>query len=97
MNNSNITLHLFSNILDVETFKLDKQFLEKISHSQNGLNYFICVSPNINDKRNFRLDIFYRYFNDNFMVELISARDNNIGNYKRYEKNFKVLNFKKII
>jgi hypothetical protein len=31
------------------------------------------------------------------MVELISERDNNIGNYKRYEKIFKVLNFKKII
>lgn len=90
--NSNITLHLFSNILDVEFFKLDKVFLEKVSSSQRGVNYFICVSPNINDKRNARLDMFYRYFNDNFNTELISDRDSNIGNYTRYEKVFKVLN-----
>lgn len=88
--NSNITLHLFSNILDVELFKLDKQFLKKISNSQKCLNYFICISPNINDKRNARLDMFYRYFNDNFTSKQISSRDSDIGNYKRYEKIFKV-------
>jgi len=89
-NNSNITLHLFSNILDVEYFKLDREFLEKISNSQNGVNYFICVSPNIGNKRNNRIDIFYEYFKDNFRSELISHRDCNINNYKRYEKIFKV-------
>ncbi len=88
-NNDNITLHLFSNILDVEFFKLDILFLQKVSNSQSGLNYFICVSPNINDKRNARLDIFYRYFSDNFDSSLISSRYDNIGNYKRYEKVFK--------
>ncbi len=92
IDNSHITLHLFSNILDVEFFRLDRFFLEKISNSQNGLNYFICVSPNINDKRNARLDMFYRYFRDNFDTELISNRDNNIGKYARYEKIFRVLN-----
>ena len=91
IDNSYITLHLFSNILDVEFFKLDRNFLEKISNSQNRLNYFICVSPNINDKRNARLDMFYRYFSDNFETELISARDSRIGNYARYEKIFRVL------
>jgi len=89
INNLNITLHLFSNILDVEFFQLDREFLEKISSSQKGLNYFVCVSPNINDKRNARLDMFYRYFDTNFETELISNRDNSIENYKRYEKVFK--------
>ena len=88
INNSNITLHLFSNILDVEFFRLDRAFLEKISSSQKGLNYFICVSPNINDKRNARLDMFYRYFNANFETELISERRDDIEKYKRYEKVF---------
>ena len=92
INNSQITLHLFSNILDVEFFKLNKVFLEKISTSQNGLNYFICVSPNISDKRNSRIDMFYRYFNNNFDTKLISDRNSNIGSYARYEKIFKVLN-----
>jgi hypothetical protein len=32
INNSNTILHLFSNILDVELFRLDREFLEKISH-----------------------------------------------------------------
>ncbi len=89
INNSNITLHLFSNILDIEFFRLDREFLDKIASSQKGLNYFICVSPNINDKRNARIDMFYRYFDTNFETELISNRSNPIDNYKRYEKVFK--------
>jgi len=88
--NDNITLHLFSNILDVEFFKLDKAFLEKISNSQNKVNAFICISPNINDKRNGRLDMFYRYFEDNFETKLISDRNTKIDDYSRYEKVFKV-------
>jgi len=91
IDNPNITLHIFSNILDVEFFRLDRAFLEKISNSFRGRDYFICVSPNINDKRNARLDMFYRYFDDNYETELISNRDNYIGNYARYEKVFKVL------
>jgi len=92
INNSNITLHLFSNILDVEFFRLDINFLEKIASSQKGLNYFVCVSPNINDKRNARLDMFYRYFNEYFEMELISSRDTPLNDYTRYEKIFKVAN-----
>lgn len=88
--NDNKTLHLFSNILDMESFRLDKQFFKKISNSQRGLNYFICVSPNISKKRNDRLDMFYGYFNDNFETKLISSRDDNIESYKRYEKIFQV-------
>jgi len=88
--NENITLHLFSNILDVELFRLDRGFLNKIASSQNGINYFICVSPNINDKRNARLDMFFRYFDENFETDLLSSRANDIQNYKRYEKVFKV-------
>jgi len=91
IDNSNVTLHLFSNILDVEFFRLDREFLEKLSSSQKRLNYFICVSPNINDKRNARLDMFYRYFNNNFKTDLISNRDSSLGSYTRYERIFKTL------
>ena len=90
INYENNTLHLFSNILDVEFFKLNKEFLTKVSTSQNGINYFLCVSPNINDKRNSRLNIFYKYFKDNFDTKLISNRDSDIGKYTRYEKIFRV-------
>jgi SAM-dependent methyltransferase len=88
--NDNLVLHLFSNILDVESFQLDRNFLEKISSNIQSNNYFICVSPNINAKRNGRLDRFYKYFDDNFNTDSISARDDDIGQYKRYEKIFKV-------
>jgi len=88
--NSHKTLHLFSNILDVESFNLDKNFLKKISNSIINDKLFICVSPNINDKRNGRIDLFYKYFDDNFNTNLLSSRDGNIGHHKRYEKIFEV-------
>ena len=84
------TLHIFSNILDVENFNLDKVFLKKISTNIKSDNLFICVSPNINDKRNGRIDLFYKYFDDNFDTKLLSARDSDMGNHKRYEKIFEV-------
>ncbi len=91
--NANATLHLFSNILDMKCFDLDK-LLKKISTSQSGLNSFICVSPNIDTSHNDRLDEFYEYFCNNFDdVELISKENTDI-NYTskitRYEIIFKV-------
>ena len=88
--NENNTLHLFSNILDVDFFRLDNQFLEKISNSQKNSNIFLCVSPNINARKNARLELFYKYFEDNFDTKLISNRDNDIEKYTRYEKIFRV-------
>ena len=85
------TLHLFSNILDVESFNLNNNFMKKISSNIKNDNLFVCVSPNINDKRNGRIDLFYKYFDDNFNTELLSARDTDINNkHKRYEKIFQV-------
>ena len=89
-NDDNVVLHLFSNILDIESFKLDKTFLQKISNNIQTKNYFTCVSPNINDKRNGRLDLFYKYFDDNFDTNIISSRDTDINTYKRYERIFEL-------
>lgn len=88
--NNNKTLHLLSNILDVESFSLDKTFLKKISNNIKNDNIFICVSPNINAKRNARIDLFYKYFDDNFDTELLSSRDTCVSTYERYEKIFEV-------
>ena len=84
------TLHLFSNILDVESFKLNIEFLQKISSNIKNDNLFVCVSPNINDKRNSRIDLFYKHFDENFDTELISSRDTDIFGHRRYEKIFEV-------
>lgn len=88
--NQSTTIHIFSNILDLETFILNDDFFEKISDTLKGVNYFVCVSPNLYAKRNNRLDLFYNYFAKNFDAQLISSRDSDIGKYKRYEKVFKV-------
>lgn len=90
INNSYKTLHLFSNILDVESFNLNTDFLQKISSNFKNDNIFICVSPNINDKRNSRIDLFYKYFDENFDTELISFRSDDVEKHKRYEKIFEV-------
>ena len=87
----NKTLHIFSNILDIESFSLNNDFFKKASsHIQNDA-IFVCVSPNRNDKLNNRLDLFYQYFDANFDIELISSRDTDIGNSTRYEKIFEVI------
>ena len=92
----NIKIHLFSNILDVPNIDLHHLF-RVISNSSKGYNLFICVSPNINEYRNSKLDRFMDYFLDTFPnSSIISERDTPIPNptgkksYKRYEKIFKV-------
>jgi 2-polyprenyl-3-methyl-5-hydroxy-6-metoxy-1,4-benzoquinol methylase len=88
--NDYMTIHLFSNILDVENFSLDMGFMKKVSQKIKSDSIFVCVSPNRNDKLNNRLDLFYNYFDENFDTELIAARDDTIENATRYEKIFEV-------
>jgi len=96
-NNKHKTLHLFSNILDLESFKLNSNFLHKISSNIKNDNLFVCVSPNINDKRNSRIDLFYNHFDEGFDTELISSREDDILGHKRYEKIFEVKYINEII
>ena len=84
-------VHLFSNILDVESFKLNNNFFQKVAQTITSSGLFVCVSPNINDKRNARLDLFYNYFDENFDTSLISGRDTDIDGHTRYEKVFEVI------
>jgi len=90
-NNSYKTLHLFSNILDVENFSLNLDFMKKVSCNINSDSVFVCVSPNRNDKLNNRLDLFYSYFDENFDTQLIASREDTIDNATRYEKIFTVI------
>ena len=73
---SNIKVHLFSNILDVPFFDLDL-LIGKLMLTQSGVNYFICVSPNVDDLRNNRLDYFFNIFSKKFNTTLFSNRNNN--------------------
>jgi hypothetical protein len=78
-----IKIHFFSNILDVELFSLI-QLQNLISSSQNGINYFICVSPYINDLRTERVNSFMRYFQSNPSFTLLGNETNNKSNYNNY-------------
>jgi hypothetical protein len=88
-----VKFHIFSNIIDVESINL-KSIYTKISETQKGINYFICVSPKFWDDgshpRNNRLDTFMNYFQQRHNVTVISTRENNINSWTRYERVFMV-------
>lgn len=88
INNEFLNLHLFSNILDLETFTLDDSFFEKVSKYIDNESIFLCISPNRNDKLNNRIETFYNYFSGKFQTSLISSRSDSIDNATRYEKIF---------
>ena len=57
-------LHLFSNIIDIENFSLNN-LLNLLVTNFKGLNYFVCVSPYIDDKKTARIDSFVDFFSAN--------------------------------
>ena len=58
--NQLITVHFFSNILDVPQIDL-KKLAQLVGENVSGEHYFFCVSPLI-EGRSHRLDAFYNYF-----------------------------------
>jgi len=74
-NNGSVKIHLFSNILDVPTFNL-KDLIARIKKTQSKINYFICISPYIDDNKNMRIEAFFNNFNDNYDTTLLSERKN---------------------
>lgn len=58
--NQTITLHFFSNILDIQQINLLK-LAQLFENKSNGEHYFFCVGPLLPD--NNRIDEFYNFFN----------------------------------
>jgi len=58
--NQSVTLHFFSNILDIQQIDLQK-LAKLVGENINGEHYFFCVGPN-NAGSN-RIDYFYNHFN----------------------------------
>lgn len=58
---SETTVHLFSNILDIDDYS-QTRLMQLIESTQQGMNYFVCVSPYIDEIKTERLDTFKRYF-----------------------------------
>jgi len=87
------TINLFSNILDVPQFSINNLInkITKTMVSPDLEHYFICISPNIDDLRNNRIESFYNYFSNNYETKLFSDREHKIGHWTRYEKIFSVI------
>lgn len=66
-------LHLFSNILDVEGYSM-LHLTELIKHTFKGENYFICVSPYINDFKTARFDSFVNRFKGDSFISLYNDK-----------------------
>ena len=74
-NNKAIKIHLFSNIIDIPSFKLNA-LIAKIKKTQVDVNYFFCVSPYIDESKNIRIETFYNNFEENYETTLLSNRKN---------------------
>lgn len=74
-------IHLFSNILDIDQFSLS-HLLKLLESNFPGDNYFICVSPYINDTRTSRLDAFVNYFSKKANFKRIQSIDNRYGEWQ---------------
>lgn len=90
----NTTLHLFSNVLDIETILFDNNFFSTFKNLK-GEHIFVCTSPNFGTLRNLRIDMFFNFFKDNYNTKLISKSTDSIsyGNNKnasRYEIIFSI-------
>jgi len=71
-------IHLFSNILDI---KIDlKHLTTTIGDGCQGLNYFICVSPYINDLRKNRIDLFVNHFQNKYSESFVLLKNYNNKN-----------------
>lgn len=83
-------IQIFSNILDVPKFDI-KTLARKIEKTQKGNNYFICISPSIDDLRNQRIESFYKYFSERYSTTLYAERHENNVKWTRFEKVFLVV------
>jgi hypothetical protein len=93
---SQVHLHLFSNILDIDLFSLSK-LIELLKAKFIGNNYFVCVSPYVTDVKTNRIDRFVKSFSGNDYFEIIKSINNKKGewplnnNWTRVLRVFKVL------
>lgn len=78
---ADITVHLFSNILDIDDYS-QTHLIELIESTHSGTNYFVCASPYIDEIKTERLESFKRNFQskyDNFesLLDVSSSKNPN--------------------
>jgi superfamily II DNA helicase RecQ len=98
-----ITVHFFSNILDVPQIDL-KKLAQLVGENTIGEHYFFCVSPLI-EGRSHRLDVFYNYFNSPTVLSNFEQSENKLNLlaedahgkdvFRKYTLKLKVFKFEK--
>ena len=58
---ADVNVHLFSNVLDMDDYD-QLGFFDMVDESLSDVNYFVCVSPYIDDVKTDRVDQFKRHF-----------------------------------
>lgn len=58
---NNIVVNLFSNLLDIDDYSTP-HLLSLMNRIKKAENYYVCVSPHINDIKTNKSDNFRRYF-----------------------------------
>lgn len=76
-----ITIHILSNILDIEKYS-HTHLVEIIKSSFKGQNYFVIVSPVVNSTRTLMIDSFVKQFHENEKFELIAQFTEPNGKWK---------------
>lgn len=86
-----VNIHLFSNILDIDSISLTR-LINLIKTGFGGKNYFVVVSPYINDVKTARIDSFVSAFKEKRNFDLLSSVDNRadewLNNWTRISRVF---------
>ena len=77
-----IKVHLLSNIIDVDYFSLDG-LISLIKQSFTGINYFVCVSPYINELKLARIDSFVDAFSTCNNFECLKSENAKAGEWQK--------------
>ena len=76
----NLKFHLFSNILDIDTFRLS-DLTQFIGNKFKGKNYFVIVSPLIPNSRKLRINEFVNYYKNTNGFKLLYNVDSYSGEW----------------
>lgn len=90
---ADVNVHLFSNVLDMDDYD-QLGFFDMVDESLSDVNYFVCVSPYIDDVKTDRVDQFKRHFelkyNGSFeMLGSHQTTNSEIDDYWHCNNNYK--------
>ena len=71
----NCIIHLFSNILDIDDYSVN-HLISLLEHVKRENNYYVCVSPHIDELKTAKIERFHQYFKHCDKYECIHEKSN---------------------